>query len=422
MANASASQASYAGEYIRALLNGSPSNGSPLEAWREYRDLIELLEQAHAAGGAPAVREAWNSMVRRHPELAVLVSEDPAPPEGWQLYTLVDAYKPRPPPIYVVAGLFPLPSLSIVYGAPGTIKSLLVADLAICGAAGLPWLPPLPHTSGVAKVTKQVTVLWCDFDNGPRITHERFAALGRARNLPPTTPLYYASMPSPWLDAGDVPGMKALTQHIRALGAQLVIIDNLTTVKGRADENSAEMGSVMANFRRITEDTGAAVILIHHQRKDSHYRKDTGSGIRVGDRLRGHSSIEAAIDLALLVERSPHAESVTLQATKARGVTVSPFGAQLTYAHTPGTTELATAEFYGLAVEDKVSDRAVEEVCLAIVKAHPLINQKAMKQQVKAALPEVGMHRIGGVIGRLERQKKLKVTPGERGAKLYEEA
>jgi hypothetical protein len=65
MANASASEASDAGEYIRALLTGSPPDGTPLEAWREHRELIEPLEQAHAAGGTPAVREAWNSIVRR---------------------------------------------------------------------------------------------------------------------------------------------------------------------------------------------------------------------------------------------------------------------------------------------------------------------------------------------------------------------
>jgi hypothetical protein len=37
MANASASEVSYAREYIRALLTGSPPNGTPLEVWREHR-------------------------------------------------------------------------------------------------------------------------------------------------------------------------------------------------------------------------------------------------------------------------------------------------------------------------------------------------------------------------------------------------
>ena len=65
-----------AATYIRVLLDGSPPNGTPPEAFGEYRDLIEVLQQAHAAGGMPAVRDAWAGVVRRRPELAALVSED----------------------------------------------------------------------------------------------------------------------------------------------------------------------------------------------------------------------------------------------------------------------------------------------------------------------------------------------------------
>jgi hypothetical protein len=67
MAEASSSQASYAREYIRALLKGSPPNGTPLAAWRDHRDVIGVLEQAHNTGGTPAVRRAMVSIVRRHP-------------------------------------------------------------------------------------------------------------------------------------------------------------------------------------------------------------------------------------------------------------------------------------------------------------------------------------------------------------------
>lgn len=43
--------------------------------------------------------------------------------EQWQRYTLADAYKPRPPRRYLVDGLLPVPSLSIVFGGPGSLKS-----------------------------------------------------------------------------------------------------------------------------------------------------------------------------------------------------------------------------------------------------------------------------------------------------------
>jgi hypothetical protein len=416
MADTRSSEAPFAAEYIKSLLKGGRPNGAAAESFGPWKDVVDTLLRAHTAGGTAKVREAWGDLVQRRPELAGLVCTDPPVSEGWQVYTLADAYQPRPPLTYVVDGLFPLPSLSIVYGAPGTLKSLLLADLALCVAAGLPWLPLLPGTAGAAKATVQVPVLWCDFDNGIRRTHERFEALARARNLPTTLPFSYVSMPSPWLDAGKADTMTALAQCIAAHEAKLVCIDNLTAVKGGADENSAAMGSILANFRRLVEDTGAATILIHHQRKDS------GTNPRVGDRLRGHSSIEAAIDLALLVERAPQAASVTVQSTKVRGVDVQPFGAMFSYEHQPGTTELATARFFGLAVEDKVSDHAIEQGIIETVTAHPGINQTNLKQLVKPVLPDVSMRRITGIIDRLERQKKLTTQTGARGSKCYQTA
>jgi hypothetical protein len=42
-----------AGEYIRALLNGSPPNGTPPEAFTVYRDIIEGVVLVHSYGGTP---------------------------------------------------------------------------------------------------------------------------------------------------------------------------------------------------------------------------------------------------------------------------------------------------------------------------------------------------------------------------------
>ena len=64
--------------------------------------------------------------------------------DPWKIYTLADAYEPRPPVEYLVGGLLAVPSLAIVYGPPGCLKSFLMADLAASVAGGLPWLPPSP--------------------------------------------------------------------------------------------------------------------------------------------------------------------------------------------------------------------------------------------------------------------------------------
>jgi hypothetical protein len=190
MADDQSLEATYAAEYVKSLLSGDSLNGAVPESFGAWRDVIDHLVQAHAAGGTSKVREAWNDHVRRHPEDVELAAGDHPEADDWRVYTLADAYTPRPCLRYVVEGLCPLPSVSIMYGAPGSLKSFLLADLAVCVAGGLPWLPTLPGARGAAKPTLQAPALWCDFDNGPRITHERFEALGRARTLAVTAPLF----------------------------------------------------------------------------------------------------------------------------------------------------------------------------------------------------------------------------------------
>jgi hypothetical protein len=347
----------------------------------------------------------------------------PAPPDAppaepadpWQAFTLADAYLERPPVEYIAAGLFALPSLNIVYGAPGTLKSFLLADLAACAASGQDWLSPAPWLNGRGGhgiPTRQCPVMWLDFDNGRRRTHDRFAALGRSRQLPPDTPLIYYSMPSPWLDAGNKASIGALSLRIQAHGVRLVLVDNLGVVSGDADENSGDMVNVMSEFRQIAEETGAAVVLIHHQRKSN------GAVGRAGDSLRGHSSIEAALDLALLVEREELADTISIKATKARGADVLPFSAAFTY-ETANDGELRTARFFGIAAEDTRSSAAIEREILSALGSQAM-NKTALAQAAKSSLEKVGINRIRDMIDRLASAGKLHVSNGSNNTeKVY---
>jgi|WetSurMetagenome_2_1015567.scaffolds.fasta_scaffold302568_2 hypothetical protein len=116
------------------------------------------------------------------------------------IFTLKDALAPRPKADYIVNGLIPCPSLSILFGAPGTLKSFFLADLAICVAAGNPWLEPLTGQQGKSFETNKAGVYLLDYDNGMQRTHERIAALARAHQAPQGIPFYYSSMPPPPLD------------------------------------------------------------------------------------------------------------------------------------------------------------------------------------------------------------------------------
>jgi len=311
--------------------------------------------------------------LQRWIEESVIVADQPEPAQAggelaarWKQRTLADAYTARPPRRFLIDGLLPLPSLTIVFGGPGSLKSMMLLDMAACIAAGRPWLESMPAGSvrpGITLRTSQAKVLWIDFDNGVLSSDERFEAIGRGHELPADAPLHYVSMPSPWLDASDRTLILELEQYIRQFAYELVIVDNLGLVTGDVEENSGDMARVMGHLRYLSEAAGCAVIVVHHQRKSNGF--GMAGDIPKGETLRGHSSINAALDLALLVDRREGDDSINIIPTKVRGYKqVDVIGAIFTYEHKPGTKELQTAHFWSKSVETS------EEVVNLAIKAN----------------------------------------------------
>lgn len=353
----------------------------------------------------------------------------PALAKAWKLRTLKDAYKPRDPLQYVIDGLFSLPSLNIVYGAPGSLKSMVLADAAVCVAAGQKWLEPLPvgeGETGVTLRTLQAAVLWIDFDNGTRRTDERFDALARARNLPDDIPLHYVSLPDPWLNASSKANVFELSLLTLSLGAKLIVVDNLGLITGEVEENSAQMAGVMGNLRWLAESTGAAVVVIHHQRKSN----GTGDGkIRKGETLRGHSSIEAALDLALVVERKPGTDDIAIVPTKERGPTLPIIGAQFTYRHRADSKELETARFWSVAVTTKAEQEinAILAQILVELERHKANGTEPTQKQLSDAVRDElsllgtgpGVNKVRGAIKRMVAEGAIIETEGVNKSLLY---
>jgi RecA-family ATPase len=347
--------------------------------------------------------------------------------DPWQAFTLKDAYKPRESKKYVIDGVIEKGSLNIVYGPPATMKSMFLADMAVCVASKdkdfLPHADFLENSSEPLKVN-HCPVIWIDLDNGKRRTHARFEALGRARELPPNVPLTYYSMPTPMLDASSGKHMEALAYRMKAQKTGLLIIDNLGIVKGSAKENDDSMTPVMSRFRQLADETGAAIIIIHHQRKGGN-----GDG-RAGESLRGFSSIEAALDYAFLIERD--GDVVKFTSTKTRDDDIVPFGAKFTYTQ-KDNRDLETAMFYGLAIEDKRPEVAAKKAIREALTFKPdgtlesaieaSIGIKLNKRQLLEAVNKtsgIGKNKIGTVIDSMEDLGELIVTPGERrNEKLY---
>jgi hypothetical protein len=163
---------------------------------------------------------------------------------------------------------------------------------------------------------------------------------------------------------------------------------------------------VLGNLRELAQDTGAAIVLVHHQRKAT---KNHG---RTGETLRGHSSIEAAIDLALLVEREEHSNRATMQSTKTRGNDVYPFGVEWEYTHIPGTNELYTAHFVGREIVD-LSMR-IEQAVLEIVETDPGMTKGTLVDAVREVVTDAAINRIRNQIKAMVEDGALEIRQGGR--------
>jgi hypothetical protein len=368
--------------------------------------LRKALEEEIASGNMDAIIREEDQ------EKTYITNKGAIVTDQWRAFNMADAYQERDPVKYVVGRLFERPSLNILYGSPGTLKSFLLADLLISVAAGKNWLLPAPwlDSGGQGYTTSNIPVMWLDFDNGQRRTLDRFAALGRARDLTPEIPATFYSMPTPWLISTDNASIEMLALRIKAANAGFVCVDNLGAVIGAAEENSGDMAKVMSHYRQIAEDTGAAITLIHHQRKGN------GLGGRKGDTLRGHSSIEAALDLALLVEREPYADTITVTATKTRGDDVLPFRANFTYENQNG--QLHKARFWGLGTDDNLSNSAISREIKEVL-ANGQETQTELINKVKEILPDVGVNRIRDTIKKLAKISEINEHKGEKNSNVY---
>jgi hypothetical protein len=147
--------------------------------------------------------------------------------------------------------------------------------------------------------------------------------------------------------------------------------------------------------------------------------------------LRGHSSIEASLDLALQVERKGQSDIIRINPTKVRGADVASFGALFTYTHVPGTDILETARFFGHAAVNSSGNQSIEAMILTVLRTHIETysppNKTTLAVKVKEAIngkpghkAAVGLNRIRATIEALASTDKLSVSKGKGTEKLYD--
>lgn len=201
-----------------------------------------------------------------------------------------DAIQKMPPPNDRVKGVFPVEGLGAIYGRSGTAKSFLVQDLGCAIAEGRPWF---------GHRTKQGPVAHAVLEGAGAIpARVRAWEAHNGRNFPSnfrivTQPLFLTSE-------------LALQQFAAVCPPGCTIfIDTLNRATPGLDENSGkDMGVIIAAASRLQQLVGGLVILV------SHTGKDAEKG------LRGHSSLFAALDGAIAVNRTEAGRSIKIDKVK----------------------------------------------------------------------------------------------------------
>jgi hypothetical protein len=219
---------------------------------------------------------------------------------------------PIPRPVFDVDPLITRSSRVVVFGEYGSLKSWLLLNLALCLAAGRPWLEHFP-------VPKPRPVLYVDLEMGERTLRRRLHQLMAGMQLPDDLPLMTLSG-APLTFMGTQP-----TQFLQRVQAQfdpqVIIVESLRRVL-LGSENEAK--DVIAFWRAIDPIRLAkkTLILSHHMRKLSPNPRARETN---RDRASGSTDVLAGADVALAVERLARpGGSVRVTCVKARDVEEPP--------------------------------------------------------------------------------------------------
>ncbi len=188
-----------------------------------------------------------------------------------------------PSPNWRVKYVLPVTGIAAIYGASASGKSFVGLELAAAIAEGSPFF---------GYAAKPVAVLYVVLEGEGGI-RARVIAWQRYKGRAMPADMRFLLQPFRLNDPQDVAELAAMCPP-----GCVVFIDTLNRAAPNIDENSSkDMGGVIEGAKTLQRLIGGLVVLVAHTGKDG------------AKGLRGHSSLFAALDAAVLVERMGDARS-----------------------------------------------------------------------------------------------------------------
>ena len=271
--------------------------------WMSGKGIAKIWsQQCTARYTDQGFEDAWNGYNPNHPRhIGIGSLYKFAMQMGWQnqattalgnKYKLLTGNNLRalPPVKWRLKGILPYEGLAAMYGPSASGKSFLGFDAGVAISEGANWF-------GIRTTKSTVVYVALEGESGFK---NRVAAweLENRRSLP--ADMFMVMQSFHITKPEDVDDLAAVTPY-----GSVVIVDTLNRAAPTSDENSSkEMGEILESCKRLQALIGGLVILIHHTGKDA----TRGA--------RGHSSLFAALDGAIEVERTANQRSWSVAKAK----------------------------------------------------------------------------------------------------------
>lgn len=288
-------------EFIRQVVTGEHYHDPLLRLAARYhgrgmkeKDIVHILQ-----GFMKACQDRSTRWQDRYDDIPRVVAsayqkwqKPDEPSVAFHLQTTEDLER-RPPIGWRIKGVLPKTGLAAIYGPPGSGKGFFIIDMAMALSSGSNWFD--------ARV-RACPVVYCALEGEEGIP-QRVRAYRQRYNHSGSN-IRYLLQSFNLLKPHQV---EALARAIIETGAGdgVTILDTLNRAAPGTDENdSKDMGLIIAAAKDLQTQVGGLVILVHHT------GKDTTKG------LRGHSSLLAALDCAIEIVRTADRRSWTITKSK----------------------------------------------------------------------------------------------------------
>jgi hypothetical protein len=252
--------------FLASLLDNIPAtahvetHAARVKSLSIKRRTIQLAQRIAIEGGSDVGdMSAW---LREIQDKFGQIADGSSPAHArWNLLSVDEIFAPLPSVHYLVEALdlcAGSPALVAGYGFSGKTAALQSAAVSIATGQRV-W---------GTYAARQGRVIHLDYEQGSRLTRERYQRLAAAHMITPdelADRLALVCMPGLNLSSSDAE--RFLAKQVEHF--DLAIVDSFRAACPGIDENSSEAREPLDMLGRISEKTGCAFAVIHHARKPS---------------------------------------------------------------------------------------------------------------------------------------------------------